>query len=471
MTTETVFIVVTAVTAALVGLGALVAVLRGRGAVAHDADALVEPASLPQETGYEPMLRVAWWVVIAGVLVGIGISDAYPETRAGIYAVGGAAAGLVVLLHELLPRRWRTRPVVLVEIAAALALATALLLLTGHGASPFVFAYHLVAVAVALTLGSRLGLVTAAVASLAFAGVLALDPGRAAVTEADMLRMAINVGSLWLLAFVAGAYASGERRMRQRVLELSQIDALTGLYNRGQLHPTLEQEVQRTRRSGRGFCVVMVDLDGLKAINDSLGHLRGDDVLRGLGRVIRSCIRAVDSAYRYGGDEFIVLLPETEFIGAFVVAEKIREGVEEIGVSLASGEPEASVSIGLVSYPEDGATAEELLLAADRALYTAKSAGKNQISGNPRPRRTPHQLPVAVALPPEAEIQATADASFAPSPALGNGRTLEPHGDDEPDPATVRRQIAAARLNMDPDHQIRRAMDAFLSAPSRSEGD
>ena len=130
----------------------------------------------------------------------------------------------------------------------------------------------------------------------------------------------------------------------------------------------------------------MIDVDGLKAINDSAGHLRGDEVLRALGAVIHGSIRTVDSAYRYGGDEFVVLLPETEIVGAFVVAEKIRIGAEEVGLAAGGGDPITSVSIGLVSHPEDGLGAEELLAAADRAMYQAKKLGKNQISGNPRPR-------------------------------------------------------------------------------------
>ncbi|HEY8921318.1 MAG TPA: GGDEF domain-containing protein, partial [Candidatus Limnocylindria bacterium] len=251
-------------------------------------------------------------------------------------------------------------------------------------------------------------------------------------------------------------------------------------------------EVQRTRRSGRGFCVLMIDLDGLKAINDSLGHLRGDDVLRAVGRVINGSIRTVDSAYRYGGDEFLILLPETEFIGAYVVAEKIREGVEEIGESLATDLAATSVSIGLVSHPEDGSSPEELMVAADRAMYQAKALGKNQISGNPRPRRAPQRLlgspdpvsdpapadasplearpaaPAAVAADPPPRSGATA---FSVEPAKTNGSQHDAHGEDEPDPADVRRNIAAARRNMDPDHQIRRAMDAFLSSPTSSRAD
>jgi len=486
VTTELTFILVTGGIAALVGVGVLLAILRERAGRASgspiqaapeggDPDAAPSPLSTASHDG---VVRVVWWIAIAGVLVGIGLSDAYPTNRAAIYALGGAAALLVILLHELLPRRWRGRFAVGLEVLAALVLASGLVWLTGGASSPFVFTYHLVAVAAALTMGSRLAVLVTAAASVAYLGQLTLDPSLGA-SNGELLRVGINLGSLWLLAYLAGVYASSERRARARVLELSQTDALTGLFNRGQLFPTLEQEVQRTRRSGRGFCVLMIDLDGLKAINDSMGHLRGDEVLRSVGRVITGSIRGVDSAYRYGGDEFLILLPETEFIGAYVVAEKIREGVEEIADSLGTDAGSTSVSVGLVSHPEDGSSSEELMIAADRAMYQAKSLGKNQISGNPRPRRSVQRrllgtaedaagvAPARAAVP----VEAPSRAASAVQPAATNGGVREPHGDDEPDPADVRRQIAAARRNMDPDHQIRRAMDAFLSSPAVRPGD
>jgi hypothetical protein len=133
------------------------------------------------------------------------------------------------------------------------------------------------------------------------------------------------------------------------------------------------------------------------------------------------------------------------------------------------------------------------MVAADRAMYQAKALGKNQISGNPRPRRAPSRLlagPEAISEPaqvdapqPESELTAPAAATVAadrPSRPTATAFTVEPttngshheaHGEDEPDPADVRRQIAAARRNMDPDHQIRRAMDAFLSSPTPSRAD
>jgi len=525
VTTELIFILATGGLAALVAAGALVAVLRGWGEPSTPAPETLpiarpeasEASVLPMAPTHDAVVRVVWWVAIAGVLVGVGVSNAFPETRAAIYALGGAAAVLVVLLHEMLPDRWRGRYTVAIEVVAALALATGLVWLTGGASSPFVFTFDLLVVAVALTMGSRLALLVTAAASLAYVGQLLLDTSTFG-NNGHLLQVAVNLGSLWLLAYLAGVYANSERRVRARVLELSQTDPLTGLFNRGHLYPTLEQEIQRTRRSGRGFCVLMIDLDGLKAINDSLGHLRGDDVLRAVGRVVTGSIRTVDSAYRYGGDEFLILLPETEFIGAYVVAEKIREGVEQISESLVTDPAATSVSIGLVSHPEDGSSTEELMVAADRAMYQAKSLGKNQISGNPRPRRAPRGLlaaaeeteeawptaptpatptpatpapaeptpatpapaqpPTAAAAPnPMAEPSvATAPtpstaASFTVESGTTNGSSHEAHGEDEPDPADVRRHIAAARRNMDPDHQIRRAMDAFLSSPTSSRAE
>ncbi|HET6746466.1 MAG TPA: GGDEF domain-containing protein, partial [Candidatus Limnocylindria bacterium] len=524
----------------LLGAGAAVAAVRSRRQADEDgAQApLAEREPLPDKYdtdtaalerrgrgAYSTAVRVLWWVSIAAVLIGVGLSDAYDASQAAIYAVGAVAVGAVVLLHDLLPDRLRNGPVVALEVALAIGLTTAILVLTGYGSSPFVFGYHLVAVAVALALGGPIALMVATLASLAFLGVIALDPAFGNYTTADLLRLGLQVGSIWLLAYVAGVFASGERRMRATVLQMSRADPLTGLYNRGQLFPTLEQEVQRTRRSERGFCLLMIDLDGLKAVNDSYGHHRGDEVLRLLGGVIRHSIRLVDTAYRYGGDEFLVLLPETDFAGAFVVAEKIRAGTEEMGLAAGDGELLTSVSIGLVSCPEDGTTAEELMIAADRAMYQAKSLGKNQVSGNPRPRRlpfnpvdalgaadigppaaapepvaavtasagppsvevatpAPEPPPAPIHTPPVIEVpplRASDATAFSVAPEVepitaavpagdGAGNAADVMEDDEADPTEVRRQIAAARRNMDPDHQIRRAMDAFLS-PTKPNGD
>ena len=445
-------------------------------------EAVIEGGEHP----YDRILRVTWWLTIAAVLVGIGLSGAFSANQRLIYALGAAAVATVIAFHELTPAHWLRPARFWIEGAIALALASGLLMLTGYGMSPFFFIYLLVAVAVALARGGRAAFISVLAAALAYAVVLLLDPARGSFSGGDLLRFGVNFGSIWLLAYLAGFFAAYERRARSAMLALSLSDPLTGLFNRAQIFATLDQEIRRTRRSERGFCVLMIDLDGLKAVNDSLGHHHGDEVLRQLGTVIRRSIRTVDTAYRYGGDEFVVLLPETEIVGAFVVAEKIRSGAEELGILIGSEGIETSVSIGLVSHPEDGMTVDELMIAADRAMYQAKSLGKNQINGYPRPRRLP-PLPAATEHPPEPTPSAAAEAaptalrapsleavematngsqdgkpSILPVPAAVH----EASSEDEPDPNEVRRQIAAASRSFDPDHQIRRAMDAFLG-PTR----
>lgn len=457
-------------------------------------------------------LRVAWWLTIAIVVLGVGISGSFASDQVPIFILGAAAVLAVVVFHETAAAARVVRIVRAVELVVAVLFVAVLMLLTGHAASPFAMLFALVAVAAALAHGPRAGVVAATLATLGFATVLALDPALGTYRPEDALRLSVGLVATWLLAFVAIAYAGHQRRTMQSILDVSRIDPLTGLLNRSQLFVTLEQEVSRTRRSDRGFCVLMIDLDGLKAINDGAGHLRGDEVLRALGNVIAGSIRTVDSAYRFGGDEFVVLLPETDIVGAFFVAEKIRIGAEELGMALSTGDqPTTSVSIGLVSHPEDGTVAEQLIAAADRAMYEAKKLGKNQISGNPRPRPAllarrsvppvdePPPDPPAPAEPPPiapapaepapaapsagdppvaamigvngsgfgagAEIEAPATPSPTVGIGLADGPIRQPVviDDDEPDALVVRRNIAAASRAFDPDHQIRRAMDAFLS--------
>jgi diguanylate cyclase len=516
LTADQIFILVTGIIAALLGAGALLAVARRRrdgeeaagGPLAEREPAAdkydAAPASVEAigATSYGTAVRVMWWVATALVLIGIGVTDAFASTRPAIYLLGAAAVAVVVVAHDLLPPRLRTLSVAILEVVAALAIITVLLTLTGFASSPFAYAYALVAVAVALASGRASALAVAAAATLSFLAVLWIDPARDSYGSDELLGFGLMVGSVWLLAYLASVFASAERAMRGAVERMSRIDALTGLFNSSQLYPMLEQEVQRTRRSARGFCLLMIDLDGLKAVNDSYGHHRGDEVLRALGAVIRGSIRNLDTAYRLHGDEFMVLLPETDFAGAFVVAEKVRIGAEEVGLTAGTLDMPTSVSIGLVSCPEDGTSADELMIAADRAMYQAKTLGKNQVSGNPRPRRLLYRAPAEIpATPPPAAVTSVPIESDAVAVAIDERMStpvvtldrphvvgvsqvsvpvVEPrmavnHQDavieeEDSDPSEVRRHIAAAQRNMDPDHQIRRAMDAFLS-PTRSNGD
>ena len=199
-----------------------------------------------------------------------------------------------------------------------------------------------------------------------------------------LVHNAVDIMTPFLLAGIGSVVGREQRRSRDAALRLSATDTLTGLYNRTYFFAALEREIARSERSGRGFCLVMLDLDDLKSVNDRHGHHAGDAVLRSVADTVRSGIRRIDVAARYGGDEFVALLPETDPTGGWVLAEKIRIGVAETGV--AGFEANPTVSVGVVSYPTDGRTADALMISADRAMYVSKRGGKNRVaraSGEP----------------------------------------------------------------------------------------
>jgi len=152
-------------------------------------------------------------------------------------------------------------------------------------------------------------------------------------------------------------------------------DGLTRLYNHRYLHECLDKEIARGTRFGTTFSIIMLDLDFFKTYNDTYGHLAGDDVLTGVGKCIQTSIRNVDMAFRYGGEEFAIILPETTSEGAFLVAERIREKIEQ---KVFSGRSSITASLGIASWPPDGINKEQLLISADKALYAAKGTGRNR---------------------------------------------------------------------------------------------
>jgi diguanylate cyclase (GGDEF)-like protein len=161
-----------------------------------------------------------------------------------------------------------------------------------------------------------------------------------------------------------------QARLFEQVRSMAVSDPLTGLANYRRLLSVLEAELDRSRRTQRAFSVVLLDMDGLKAINDHFGHLTGSRALVRLGKILRSHSRAIDTAARYGGDEFALVLPEAGRDIAARVVGRVRERLA------AEAEPPAlSVSAGVAAFPEDGDTPEKLLAAADRALYRMKNRG------------------------------------------------------------------------------------------------
>jgi diguanylate cyclase (GGDEF)-like protein len=165
----------------------------------------------------------------------------------------------------------------------------------------------------------------------------------------------------------ARLYAQAEQRAR--------IDELTGLWNRRHLMERIQVEIGRHSRYGGAFSLIILDLDSFKALNDTYGHIEGDRILKQLGMVLKGAIRDADEAFRYGGDEFAILLPQTGINDAQEVAERVRR---RISSELKSGSVSMTASLGLASWPVDGIAISEIISAADKALYHAKQRGGDQ---------------------------------------------------------------------------------------------
>jgi diguanylate cyclase (GGDEF)-like protein len=332
---------------------------------------------------YDRVVRIVTWVFLLATTTIVAVSGLWAENQPAILMLMVLAGVFVLIVHDLLPANALGPAKFALEGSVAITVATMLVALTGGVASPFFFTFPLIVGGAALVVSPPITITLAAIATLAYLLAVALGSPDAIATPTTIAVVGVNLTAMILLAYVAMVIAREQRRSRDAAIRLSTIDPLTNLFNRGFFFAALEREIARSARSGRGFCLLMMDLDELKAINDRSGHFHGDRVLRAVGQVVAAGVRRIDTAARYGGDEFVVLLPETDPTGAFVLAEKIRIGVQDLTLELPAEAPRPSLSVGVVSFPDDGSTADELMISADGAMYRSKRAGKNRVTGIP----------------------------------------------------------------------------------------
>jgi diguanylate cyclase (GGDEF)-like protein len=168
--------------------------------------------------------------------------------------------------------------------------------------------------------------------------------------------------------------------LARRFREDSMLDPLTKLYNRRYLDTVMSRELARSKRENYSVGLVMLDLDHFKMLNDNFGHIAGDNVLQSVGSFIRARLRAYDTACRYGGEEFAVILPGTSLPNSVKVAEQLRLGIAQLRLE-TNGQPIKAVtaSFGVAACPDHGSDTMPLIAAADAALYTAKSEGRNRV--------------------------------------------------------------------------------------------
>jgi diguanylate cyclase (GGDEF)-like protein len=350
-------------------------------------DWLSDVAPRQHEPTYDRVFRIASWTFLLVSVASVAMSGLWAARLPAIVTLVAVAGVFVLLVHDVLPSGSVRAVRTIVQAFVAIGFASLLVFLTGGFESPFLFTFPLVVGGAALVLPPLAALGLAFFAAPAYLGSASL--GGTPPTSLQVVTTAINLTGILLLTYIGSAVGREQHRAREAALRMSAIDSLTGLYNRTFLFAAVAREIARSERSGRGFCLAMLDLDDLKEINDRNGHHAGDAVLRAVADTLRATVRRIDVAARYGGDEFVALLPETDPTGGWVVAEKIRLAMRERAIAGLSFHP--TISLGVVSYPTDGRTADGLLLSADRAMYVAKRGGKDRVAS---PATEPTVIPI-----------------------------------------------------------------------------
>jgi diguanylate cyclase (GGDEF)-like protein len=266
--------------------------------------------------------------------------------------------------------RWK----IAIETWAMLVFITWAVWFTGRLASPLLSAYLLAIITSALTLGKTITLLETAVVAACYVMLGAQGSPQAVASLPFVGGFAAHLAPVVLVAYVTTLFSSDIRYGLNRAKLLSETDELTGLYNMRGFAIAAGRLFGQALRHDRPASLLMIDADNLKSVNDSFGHDVGNELIRHIARSIHGQLRFTDVAARFGGDEFVVLLPETPARNAVEVAERIRKVIAEAprGAKFVT-----SASIGVAGFPEDGRSLDTILARADRAVYQAKAGGRN----------------------------------------------------------------------------------------------
>ncbi|MDQ3036298.1 MAG: GGDEF domain-containing protein [Myxococcota bacterium] len=327
----------------------------------------------------------------------LGLPSALPSMGAHVWVFGvylALACAFQWMIWKGVGGATRTMLSGVVDIA----MITFIVHRVGSGATMTVALYFFAAMMNTLVVGRGEGLLLAALGALAYDGLIVAESsgwlpyapdgpawiaGPPSTIEAVGAGLMMTVMSLSLTALVGALVHQNTAReaellaANEKLQELSLRDPLTQLYNRRYLMERLDSELARVRR-GKPLAVVMVDLDRFKRVNDESGHQRGDQLLQELARGLARSVREADVVGRYGGDEFVVILPDTDGVQGEIAASRVVDGIREVGVAFDAERP-VTASVGLaIARAEDDARG--LLQRADRASYDAKGRGGDRVA-------------------------------------------------------------------------------------------
>lgn len=347
--------------------------------IARELAAEVDQAEL---RGFARSVADVEWLLLILALIFLAIAG----TRVQLPGLALGAAGIFfafALVFRFLPLLKRqTRLKIAVETVAMVAFISALVFAVPGSSGSLLALYLLPVIVAALTLGRWATLLVVVVATLCFVLGSLMSAGDEAGAVLRIGELLIQVAPFLLVAFVTAMLAHEVELARSRIRTLSETDELTGLSNLRAFSRMHRREHDRAVRHRRSYAVLVIDLDNLKQINDGFGHEAGNRAIVLVANVIARLVRSTDAAARFGGDEFVVLLSETDAQRAAVVAQRLRSAVARASIEVASRVVKTSVSVGVATFPDDADDPRELIVQADHAMYQRKE--ESRLAAAPR---------------------------------------------------------------------------------------
>jgi diguanylate cyclase (GGDEF)-like protein len=318
------------------------------------------------------------WLLVSLVILYIEISGYSLQDYPGVLMALGCFTLFIIVSHYISLDAFISRTKLTIDTWAMIAFISYILWNTGKIGSPLLSLYLLVIITAGSTLGEvvaflEVGLISTICILLSFTPSML-----STITLAQLSGPFIQMFPFWLTAYVTIKLSKENAGAKKKIEQLSQTDHLTGLYNMRIFMILMEQEIMRAHRFSHFFTVMIIDADNLKAVNDRYGHLAGDRLIKHFADTIRANLRVTDIVARYGGDEFIMLLPETSTENAVIAGERIRMVLEKTPFTVDGEQLKITGSIGYANYPDHGIEMNELISRADRALLTSKVKGKNR---------------------------------------------------------------------------------------------
>jgi diguanylate cyclase (GGDEF)-like protein len=342
---------------------------------------IFDPALSAEELrGFTRTVAEIEWLMLILVLLYQVVRPLDQEASAALAMAMFFFAAFVLSFHYANFYRSESHWKITIETAMMILFVTWVLAYTGGAESPLHDLYVLVIIVAALTLGKIVTL--AEMALIAGCYVWLAYPLEAGdlMTLPYGAKLLAQIAPMLLVAYITSMLSADLRQAYSHVKHLSETDELTGVLNMRAFATIAERVAQQAGRYARPFSVLMIDSDSLKQVNDTLGHETGNRLLQQTVECIQGRLRQTDLVARYGGDEFVALLPETPCNGAAGVAERIRKSVETIALASREHKVSVTVSIGVACYPNHGVDFESVLEKADQAMYASKTAGKNCVT-------------------------------------------------------------------------------------------